>query len=330
MTFNEFDQLVERYLRGECTAEEEKLIEEGYATWLDEAPDVLNADRKLSVENKLWAALEQKKQTDKQRWLTGWKLTGIAATLLVLAASLWIFNSISGQSFSSLPQQGEEKEISNHGLASMEVVLEDGSKILLEPGSSLRYFSESFLNNREVDLAGEAFFDVVKDKKHPFLVHTSEITTRVLGTSFRIKAYDNARDIVVSVTSGRVLVSKEHAYRKTTRGDDVVLTPNQEFVYDKEVHKTEKKLVEVPMIVLPESTLKTHYTNAPVTEIFDAIARNYGVGITYDKTILSQCMVSTSLANEGFYDKIEIICEAIGARYSVQGTDVKIESAGCD
>ena len=85
------------------------------------------------------------------------------------------------------------------------MTLHDGSTVILEPGGEVRY-NEKFLNTREVYLSGDAFFEVTKDASRPFLVYANEITTKVLGTSFRIKAKQGEKEIVVAVKTGKVSV----------------------------------------------------------------------------------------------------------------------------
>ena len=85
------------------------------------------------------------------------------------------------------------------------MTLQDGSTVILEPGGEFRY-NEKFLNPREVYLSGDAFFEVTKDASRPFLVYANEITTKVLGTSFRIKANQGEKEIVVAVKTGKVSV----------------------------------------------------------------------------------------------------------------------------
>jgi ferric-dicitrate binding protein FerR (iron transport regulator) len=265
--------------------------------------------------------------------MTPSKIGRIAAAVLVIALSLFVvFNRFLAFNTDNSLTGNEEKEIQNTGLTLLKVTLEDGSTVSLEPGSQLNYVPGSFTGKRELRLTGEAFFEVVKDKKHPFLVFTSGITTKVLGTSFRIKAYREAKEIVVSVSTGRVAVFKQHGQEETKRDEqaEVILTPNQQFVYNRTDDKTEKKLIEDPQIVLAEPSLKAHYTNVAVAEVFETLEENYGVVIEYDKEVLAHCSITTTLANEGLYEKVDIICQAIGAQYRVNGTSIVIESSGCD
>lgn len=92
----------------------------------------------------------------------------------------------------------------NTEAAPMKIALPDGSRVWLNTGSELSY-PETF-EPRQTRLSGEAFFEVARDPLHPFTVTSGEVETRVLGTSFNIKAYAD-QPVEVAVRSGRVAVS---------------------------------------------------------------------------------------------------------------------------
>nr|MBI1229371.1 DUF4974 domain-containing protein [Cytophagales bacterium] len=85
------------------------------------------------------------------------------------------------------------------------LTLQDGSKVVLNSGSTLRYVKNFEAERRELFLAGEAFFEVAKDSLRPFVVRTGSVSTTALGTSFNITAYDN-EPLGVALLTGRVNV----------------------------------------------------------------------------------------------------------------------------
>lgn len=87
------------------------------------------------------------------------------------------------------------------------LVLSDGTRVFLNSESELRYPVHFVRQERNVELKGEAFFDVICDSVHPFIVRTGEMTTRVLGTSFNISAYTDDPAIKTTLFSGRVEIS---------------------------------------------------------------------------------------------------------------------------
>lgn len=86
-----------------------------------------------------------------------------------------------------------------------QITLSDGTVVLLNSSTRIRYVKHFEKDMREVYLEGEAFFNVAKDSLRPFVVHTGEVKTKVLGTSFNIKAYHGEK-LDISLLSGKVEV----------------------------------------------------------------------------------------------------------------------------
>ena len=99
-------------------------------------------------------------------------------------------------------------EVPRGGIYSL--VLSDGTKVFLNSDSRLKFPVTFNGENRRVELSGEAFFEVVSDSSHPFIVHTRDMETRVLGTSFDIQAYPDELTTKTTLLTGRVLVSVNH------------------------------------------------------------------------------------------------------------------------
>jgi ferric-dicitrate binding protein FerR (iron transport regulator) len=113
------------------------------------------------------------------------------------------------------------------------IMLPDGSSVWLNAGSRLTY--DSLYGNvlREVTLSGEAYFDVVKNPKKPFIIHTGKINIRVLGTVFNVKSYPEDRTIETSLIKGSIEVSFPFQPAKK-----IILKPNQKLIVDKTESKT--------------------------------------------------------------------------------------------
>jgi ferric-dicitrate binding protein FerR (iron transport regulator) len=106
------------------------------------------------------------------------------------------------------------------------VTLGDGTSIWLNAASHLK-FPKTFAKSgpREVFLEGEAYFEVAKDMQHPFLVHTRDLTTKVLGTKFNVKAYTGLPGIEVTLLEGKVMLSVPSTSDR--KEDTLYLDPNQ-------------------------------------------------------------------------------------------------------
>lgn len=120
------------------------------------------------------------------------------------------------------------------------IVLSDGTKVYLNSGSSLQY-SSTFSNSkqREVTLSGEAYFDVARDKKKPFVVKTSSLFIRVLGTRFNVSAYNEDKVNTVLLEQGSLAVNKSPGFSEISKDKTLILTPGERVVF-KKTEKDEK------------------------------------------------------------------------------------------
>jgi ferric-dicitrate binding protein FerR (iron transport regulator)/succinate dehydrogenase flavin-adding protein (antitoxin of CptAB toxin-antitoxin module) len=109
------------------------------------------------------------------------------------------------------------------------IILPDGSQVWLNSDSKLSYGARFNDTIREVSLEGEAYFDVIKDQKRPFVVMTNALNIRVLGTAFNIKSYAKDATIETTLIRGMIEVRKNNEPATTK----IVLTPNEKLIYNK-------------------------------------------------------------------------------------------------
>jgi transmembrane sensor len=253
-----------------------------------------------------------------------------AAAMLVLvsSASLWIYRNLK----SPLQPVVISTQTENESPKPMTIALSDGSKVTVEHGSKLRVDKNFGKTNRTVYLVGEAFFEVERNPEKPFLVVTDNLVTKVLGTSFRIKAYQKDPNISVSVRTGKVTVFKQNADSGITiPAEQMVLMPNQQAVFLKSEAKLVKTLVEKP-VLLVNNTAETklfEFEETPITSVFSTLEKAYGVKIDFDAELLKNCNLTASLANEPLYEKLDLICETIEAHYEIADGQVVVFAKGC-
>lgn len=261
----------------------------------------------------------------------------IAASLLIISGLGWWlvtnrFNVQTVQRAFTAADTAHQTIHHNQDSQPENITLPDGSSVKLAIGSELVYNHDFGDSIREVYLRGEAFFDVVKDAHHPFLVRTEKLTTKVLGTSFNITARDQDPDIQVSVRTGKVTVFKQREIR--SKGNplsaEIVLVPNQMAVFNKEQQILIKTLVANPLPVI--KSLKEEafvFEQAPVRQVYDALEKYYGVDITFDQELMSQCSVTADLRGEPLYKQLDLICEVLEAQYKTIDGQIVISAAGC-
>jgi hypothetical protein len=212
--------------------------------------------------------------------------------------------------------------------------LTDGSQVVLYPQSRLS-FAETFpADQRTVYLSGDAYFQVAKDPKRPFLVHTTDLVTKVLGTSFFVRARDASDKTLVEVREGKVSVFKqqEFAVRKNAQAktpNGMVLTPNQKLIFEHASSEMRRTLSDNPEIVPSDNPKTFEFINAPASSVLDDIEEAYQIDIIFDRDVMKGCPVTASLGGQPMFSKLGILCEVIEARYEVLDGKIVIYSKGC-
>lgn len=268
----------------------------------------------------------------------------IAASVLLIVAAGWLFQRRQADrdrlaAFPGPPVPIREElvhETNPSGVARV-IYLSDGSTVLLQPGSRLSYPAAFEGTKREVLLAGEAFFEVTKDPGRPFVVYAGALVTKVLGTSFKISAFEKEKNVTVVVKTGRVSVFPIASVQGNDAAADagpkegMILTPNQKIVYRAGELRLTRSLVEMPEVVeAPAPGQSFNFRGAPVSEVFEALARAYGVEIIFDQETMKKCYLTARLEDEPLFEKIGLICKTVGAEFEQMDGTIIISSQGCN
>ncbi len=143
----------------------------------------------------------------------------------------------------------KKSEITTKNGSNTQLILPDGSTVWLNAGSKLNYEKINETGLREVYLTGEGFFDVVKNPDRPFIIHTSTIDIKVLGTKFNVKAYPDDKTVETSLIRGSVEVTV-----KNRPEEKYLLKPNQKLIlyndiFEEKTAKDQRALpVNMPVI----------------------------------------------------------------------------------
>lgn len=149
-------------------------------------------------------------------------LAAASAIAVIFAIGFWINNRSSSK-------KQQEAIVAGKGSRSRSL-LPDGTTVWLNVSSRLYYENDFSGATREVRLEGEAFFDVVKQSNRPFIVHTSGIDIKVLGTAFNVKSYPEDKTVETTLYRGQVKVFRHDDSAKTV----VELRPNEKLVLSKQ------------------------------------------------------------------------------------------------
>jgi ferric-dicitrate binding protein FerR (iron transport regulator) len=202
------------------------------------------------------------------------------------------------------------------------IQLPDGSRIKLNAGSRVS-FQESFAaKTREITLQGEAFFEVAKDSRRPFIVHTGSLSTQALGTSFNIDYSLHDSTITVALATGVVQVEKkdQSQQRQLSR-----LAPGQQLSYNKATKQyTIASFNRREVLAWKEGVL--YFKKADLDQVVRELERWYGVDIEVETD--SKQDLAWNYTGEYNQETLEKVLQGIGFvkgfTYTRSGDHVKI------
>ncbi|MGL4630864.1 MAG: FecR family protein [Leadbetterella sp.] len=273
---------------------------------------------------KIWTSIQENIGTPFKA--LSWMRVGIAASIVIASiVSLYFLTITNNSKNMNITEKSPSKQIENT------LVLEDGTKVLLTQGSKLFLSHDFNEKTRTVTLIGEAFFDVKKDVTRPFLIHANNVITKVLGTSFSIRAHKNQK-VEVRVNTGKVQVFIPNPYsKKSSTPKEITLLPNQKVEVNTPNLQYIKSIVENPMPLIDEKNVAMFtYTDAPMSQILDALETIYGIEIAYNEKEISTCRLTTTMTNENLYQRLQVLCAATNAKYIEKEGKILISSSGCD
>ena len=161
--------------------------------------------------------------------------------------------------------------------------LSDGTLVSLNSGTTLRYPEQFGINgNRNVYLTGEAFFEVAKDKQHPFIVHSDQVEIEVLGTRFNVSAYPEDKTVSSVLVEGSIKMSEKENSLNT-----VLLKPSQMAIWQNQSKKITTKNVDTSFYeAWTQGELA--FNNTPFSTITKIIERTYDVEIINENAVLAK------------------------------------------
>ena len=224
----------------------------------------------------------------------------IAIFVVVAAGAIFIFTGTGKKkppitTVQSLTKKFTERKEQQY------LLLPDSTQVWLNAASSLEFPDRFEGNEREVYLTGEAFFDVKHADALPFLIHTKNVTTTVVGTAFNIKAYPDQKVIIVSVSRGKVKVSRNDQLIATlTKGQQVKVMNTKEPVIEKEVTVEKINSWQQGDLV---------YEDIAFEDIVKDLQNVFNVEIKIEDPAISQLTINTSFNRDiGAQKAVAILC----------------------
>jgi ferric-dicitrate binding protein FerR (iron transport regulator) len=320
------EPIIRNFLQGVTTPDEEKIL----YNWVKENPE---NSKKLFREKDLWGAsqlgtpklnedefnywfeLQDKimQQNNKGNRLR--EILRIAAIVIFSLGAGWLGHVlVSTGVFSN--EQVEMKQVESFNGQLKEIFLADGTHVWLNSGSKLSFPSGFNAENREVELSGEAFFEVTANEEEPFLVKTQDHTVKVTGTRFNICEYPENKTIETTLEEGKVKIITGNFIKD--------LYPGQQSSFNTQT--AEIRIGETDMEIY--TTWKDgfyEFNNESVCKVFKIIERWWDVKIRYPEERLKTERITGTLRRHKPLDQhFDVIKELVPFQYKIESDMVVI------
>ena len=320
-------EIIAKYLNNQCSEGEQVLVEAWFKSF-ENNPDGIS-DLSDNERDELIQRVRQNIDVNIKpvqiykplRWV--WYASGMAAMLLIVIGLSFYFNSKTDNNLSRIKSDiplSDWAKYENSSAKILKISLPDGSMVWLQPKTQLSY-NQSDRIYRQVNLRGEAFFEVKRDEARPFLIYSGKMTTKVLGTSFNVKAYPETDKFEVSVVTGKVSVMNESEKEVfVTPKQQVILENKSDILTINELPKDKTFYWELASLTFDDTSMK---------EVVSNIENNFNVKINLNPN-LKNCRLSGNFNQEHLSTILEIICKSIDAEYVMDGQEIYLRGEGCE
>ncbi len=211
-------------------------------------------------------------------------------------------------------------QYSSNATEIIEIQLPDGSTVWLNKNSQLSYAKNFEGQTRELNLSGEAYFEVTKDANKPFIIHTGSLYTKVLGTSFNVQAYDSSLPVEVSVNSGTVELgmTDKNKHVILEKGSKGIASPEGEFL---------KTSIENENFIAWK-TKSIVFSDVTLAIVFETIEHYFNIEVQADGAIMN-CHFTGSFSDPDLHSLMNVIALSTGITYSFENNILSISGQPC-
>jgi transmembrane sensor len=356
MTTSEFRQILEKWEKRECSHEEERLLlsmfndseQETKALMLAELEAIAFEDKDNDVDfdallQQIKHKIRQKPHTIENTRHLVIKLARVAAILVLAIVTGGILSYILFSAHAS--KQVSVFQIKAPYGSRSELTLPDGSTVWLNAGSNIQYDDGFNKQNRNLYLEGEGYFKVAKNKHLPFIVKTTAIHIKAIGTEFNVKAYANDNTIETTLIEGKITLENEN--KPGGKRKEIYLEPYQKAVYVKNSKKMDitslkkltasqdlkpvstesdmfisKKIDPLPDIAWKEN--KLIFKRAELENMAVTLERKYNIAIYFESEEVKKFRFTGTLEDETLQQVLDVIKLTAPIDYSLKGKEVTI------
>ncbi len=227
--------------------------------------------QKSKPQTKLWEGVSYRINPRKLYW-SGLKYAAIVMISLIIGSlGSYFVRDFSGRS--------EMTSISSPRGQIASLKLFDGTTVWLNSESTIQYSSDFNRGKREVKVQGEAWFEVARDDRQPFIVHLDQAQIKVYGTIFNIKAYPEDSLIEASLMKGKIEFDGG--------GYSILMNPNEQIVFSRKRNTVQKSMANLEKTASWKQG-KYYYSNEKLSSIIQQLQRWYEIEFVFDEEQLSQ------------------------------------------
>ena len=196
------------------------------------------------------------------------------------------------------------------------IELPDGTNVVLNSASQLSYLNNFGENGRRVQLNGEAYFKVAHDEKRAFIVQVGDLEVKVLGTSFNVSAYEDAKDVTVVLLEGKVGVYAQKISH--------IMKPGDKIEYNKATHKITATQVH-PNDYIEWTKGNMYFEKESLENIMKTLSRIYDVEIRFDSNKLPNEYFTGTIPGGGIQNALNILMLTSPFYYEMDGSVIVLK-----
>ena len=316
-----YKNLLEKFLRGEATPKEIELLDErmndhpdgdfdsiSRSIWEDgtimshNLPDEGQKEKmKNNLLNRINAEEDFMRSVRVNRKREFLHAFSLAASILVVAMSV-VFLILGDR------QIHEYEVVAERGQKSS-VTLPDGSHVWLNSASRITYTSDFNKKNRNITLEGEAYFDVAKNKKIPFVVNASEMSITAVGTEFNVRNYSDEDEVCTTLVEGKVIAS--------TLGCDISLTYGQEAVLNRNSGEMSFAVVSDLNHMVPWRSNEMLLDGESLDNLSRILSRMYNVDVYFENDSIKTYTYTGLIRNNSLQNVLELVSNTSPVAYGI-------------
>ena len=319
-----YKELIEKYFDGNITDAEIKKLSDWIKNdrhlqnWWEEEFSKSDAGINPVLRDKLFARIKEQTQGKEETQgkenprtirMNPWKWA--AAIVLPICIAFFTYYLVDssqtvGAPFIVKADKGDKATIE----------LPDGTNVVLNSASQLSYLNNFGENGRRVQLNGEAYFKVAHDEKRAFIVQVGDLEVKVLGTSFNVSAYEDAKDVTVVLLEGKVGVYAQKISH--------IMKPGDKIEYNKATHKITATQVH-PTDYIEWTKGNMYFEKESLENIMKTLSRIYDVEIRFDSNKLPNEYFTGTIPGGGIQNALNILMLTSPFFYEMDGSVIVLK-----